>query len=154
MFGLNLFQGKLQKALISLGHFHAVMDEQLKWLDVVNRQMDEAPPVYGDPQLIEMELAKLKIIKIDMRNHQPSIDSVLEAGREVLLSEGGADARQTRERLEELNRKREAVLTKTRDRHMLLDDALRDVREVCSVAHYLCPSFLAYCSLIYCNDIY
>jgi len=54
-------QGKLQSGLISLGKFDCVVDEVLVWLDKTNNSLDDAPPVFGNPKQIEMELAKLMV---------------------------------------------------------------------------------------------
>ena len=40
-----------------------MVDELLSWLDSATQILDSAsPPVYGDPKLIEAELAKLKVV--------------------------------------------------------------------------------------------
>lgn len=48
-------------AYINLGHFHAVIDEVLTWLDTTNKTLDDNQPVFGDPKMIESELSKLKV---------------------------------------------------------------------------------------------
>ena len=55
------------------------------------------------------------------------MDSVNEAGREVISSEGGAEARNTRDKLDKLNANWESVLAKTRDRQLELEAAHREV---------------------------
>jgi len=49
-------------------------------------------------------------------------------GRAVIKSEGGAEAKKTREKLYTLHHKLELVRAKIRDRKLLLDDSLKDVR--------------------------
>ena len=71
----------------------------------------------------------LQVIKIDIHSHQPSIDAVHAAGREVIKSEAGAQATDARDKLDELNNKWESALSKMRDRRILLEDALKDVRQ-------------------------
>jgi len=68
-----------------------------------------------------------QVLKMDMHNHQPIIDSVLEAGRKVILSEGGAEATHTRSKLDDMSRKLVAVRSKNGDRRLVLEDALKDV---------------------------
>lgn len=63
----------------------------------------------------------------DIGAHQASVDSVNDAGKEVISSEGGAEATSTRRKLDDLNNMWEKVLTKTRDRQIELQDALREV---------------------------
>ncbi len=62
----------------------------------------------------------------DIQAHQVSVDSVSEAGKQVITSEGGADANATRNKLDALNNKWDTVLGKTRDRQLDLEDALRE----------------------------
>ena len=58
---VSLFQGKLQKTLISLGQFHVVIDGLLSWLTGIEENLEDWTPVFGDPKLIETELSKLKV---------------------------------------------------------------------------------------------
>lgn len=44
------------------------------------------------------------------------------------MSEGGADAKNTRRKLDTMNRKWEIVLAKARDRQLGLDDSLREAK--------------------------
>jgi len=67
------------------------------------------------------------MIKMELDNQQPSIDAVHEAGRAVIKSEGGAEAKKTREKLDTLHHKLELVRAKIRDRKLLLEDSLKDV---------------------------
>jgi len=69
----------------------------------------------------------VQIIKIDLQNHQPSIDEVHRAGREIIKSELGVKAKNTRDKLDTVHQKLETVRTKIRDRKILLEDALKDV---------------------------
>lgn len=69
-----------------------------------------------------------QVIQNDINSHQPSIDLVNDAAREVIMSEGGADARHTRRKLDTMNRKWEVVLSKTRDLHVNLEDMLREAK--------------------------
>ena len=63
----------------------------------------------------------------DIGAHQASIDSVNDAGKEVISSEGGAEATSTRQKMDDMNTLWEAVLAKARDRQLQLQDALREV---------------------------
>ena len=56
-----VLQTKLQNALLSLGQFSSAVDELIGWLDRTQKMLDEAPPVYGDPKIIEIEVAKLRV---------------------------------------------------------------------------------------------
>ena len=69
----------------------------------------------------------LQVLSNDIGAHQASVDSVTEAGKQVIVSEGGAQANQTRDKLDKLNNQWENVLTKARDKQLELEDALREV---------------------------
>ena len=126
---LLLFQGKLQNALLSLGQFQSAIDELLGWLDRTEATLDEVPaPVYCDPKAIEIELAKLRILQNDIQAHQASVDSVNEAGQEVIASEGGAEATTTRDKMDKLNNRWDHVLGLARDKQNELSDALNDAK--------------------------
>lgn len=67
------------------------------------------------------------MMKMELDDQQPSIDAVHEAGRAVIKSEGGAQAKKTRDKLDVLHHKLELVRAKIRDRQLLLDESLKDV---------------------------
>ena len=59
--GCFIFQVNLQSALLNLGQFQMAIDELLSWLGRTRHSLDEAEPVYGDPRMVKLELAKLKV---------------------------------------------------------------------------------------------
>ena len=57
-------QRQLENALLRLGQFQHALSELLAWIDATERTLDsDLKPVPGDPQLLEVELAKLKVCK-------------------------------------------------------------------------------------------
>ena len=69
-----------------------------------------------------------QILQNDINAHQPSVESVNDAGKQVISSEGGADATVTRDKLDAMNSKWDSILAKTRDRQLQLQEALGEVR--------------------------
>ena len=69
-----------------------------------------------------------QILQNDIEAHHPSVDSVNQAGREVISSEGGAVATTTREKLDTLNSGWERVIAKMTDRRGQLEELLREAR--------------------------
>ena len=63
----------------------------------------------------------------DIGAHQASVDSVNEAGKQVISSEGGAEATSTRQKLDELNNSWDRTLAKMRDRQIELEESLSEV---------------------------
>lgn len=54
-------QRQLENALLRLGQFQHALAELLIWIDKTDGTLDELKPVAGDPQVLEVELAKLKV---------------------------------------------------------------------------------------------
>lgn len=55
-------QRQLENALLRLGQFQHALAELMAWIDSTDRTLErELKPVAGDPQLLEVELAKLKV---------------------------------------------------------------------------------------------
>lgn len=54
-------QRELENALLRLGQFQHALQELMAWIERTNRSLDSSKPVFGDPQIIEVELAKLKV---------------------------------------------------------------------------------------------
>ena len=61
-------------------------------------------PSFGDRQVIEMELAKLKVVTNDIEGHQRSVDGLNAAGKRF-ASDSSSDSVNTNRRLTDLNNK-------------------------------------------------
>merc|ERR1712079_294860 len=109
-------QKELEHALLRLGQFQHALNELLVWIERTDKTLETLRPVYGDPQVIEVELAKLKV-------------TVNDAGRQIIETEQGSrEASQTQQKLNELNSKWNALLSKGEDRQAELEDALREAQ--------------------------
>ena len=53
---------QLEQALLKLGQFQHALEELMTWIKRTEGTLDELKPVFGDPQVIEVELAKLKVM--------------------------------------------------------------------------------------------
>lgn len=123
-------QRQLENALLHLGQFHHALAELLQWIDNTNRTLDnDLKPVAGDPQLLEVELAKLKVLMNDIQAHQNSVDTLNYAGRQLIESSKGSDeASSTQEKLDKLNNSWRDLLQKAADRQTELEEALKDAQ--------------------------
>ena len=120
-------QKELEQALLRLGQFQHALNELLIWIDRTDKTLDGLKPVYGDPQVIEVELAKLKVMVNDIQAHQSSVDTLNDAGRQIIESEKGSrEASNTQTKLNELNSKWNDLLAKAEGRQVELEDALRE----------------------------
>lgn len=102
----------------------------MAWIDATNRTLDnELKPVFDDPQVLEVELAKLKVLVNDIQAHQSSVDTLNDAGRQLIESSRGSDeASSTQDRLNKLNKNWRDLLQKAADRQTGLEEALRDAQ--------------------------
>ncbi|CAG9820406.1 unnamed protein product [Phaedon cochleariae] len=63
-------QRQLENALLRLGQFQHALNELLVWIGKTDATLDELKPVAGDPQILEIELAKLKVLKAADRQRE------------------------------------------------------------------------------------
>ena len=119
----------MEQALLRLGQFQHALSELLIWIDRTDKTLDSLKPVFGDPQVIEVELAKLKVMVNDIQAHQSSVDTLNDAGRQIIESEKGSrEASQTQQKLNELNTKWNSLLGKAENRQVDLEDALKEAQ--------------------------
>merc|ERR1712223_72529 len=127
--GINVRQKELEQALLRLGQFQHALNELLVWIERTDKTLDTLKPVYGDPQVIEVELAKLKVMVNDIQAHQSSVDTLNDAGRQIIETEKGSrEASQTQNKLNELNTKWNDLLGNAESRQVELEDALKEAQ--------------------------
>uniref|UniRef100_A0AAR5PTP7 Microtubule-actin cross-linking factor 1 n=1 Tax=Dendroctonus ponderosae TaxID=77166 RepID=A0AAR5PTP7_DENPD len=120
-------QRQLENALLRLGQFQHALNELLIWISKTDKTLDELKPVAGDAQVLEIELAKLKVLINDIQAHQTSVDTLNDAGRQIIESgEDRYEASTTQEKLNTLNTQWRALVQKAADRQRELEDALTD----------------------------
>lgn len=77
--------------------------------------------------MLEVELAKLKVLANDIQAHQNSVDTLNDAGRHLIESEKGSlEASTTQEKLRKLNQEWKMLLQKASDRQHELEESLRE----------------------------
>ena len=118
-------QRELEQILLRLGQSHHALNELLVWIERTDSTLDELKTVLGDPMVIEVELAKLKVVINDIQAHQTSVDALNDAGHQLAESASDSEARQ---RLELLNSKWGDLLDKATHRQRELEDALKEAR--------------------------
>ncbi|XP_032306877.1 dystonin isoform X23 [Drosophila ananassae] len=120
-------QKQLEHALLHLGQFQHALNELLVWINKTDGTLDQLKPIPGDPQLLEVELAKLKVLANDIQAHQNSVDTLNDAGRQLIETEKGSlEASTTQEKLRKLNNEWKQLLQKASDRQHELEEALRE----------------------------
>ncbi|XP_058067025.1 microtubule-actin cross-linking factor 1 isoform X1 [Anopheles bellator] len=122
-------QKQLEHALLHLGQFQHALNELLVWIVKTDANLDELKPIPGDPQLLEVELAKLKVLANDIHAHQSSVDTLNDAGRKLIENDRGSlEASTTQDKLQQLNKKWRDLLQKASDRQHELEEALREAQ--------------------------
>ncbi|KPM10180.1 Microtubule-actin cross-linking factor 1-like protein [Sarcoptes scabiei] len=120
-------QSDLDKALLKLGQFQHSLNELLAWIEKMTKMLDESGIIYGDPQVIEVELAKHKVLLNDINAQQANVDSLNNVGKQLIDSETGTEnARNTRAKLDDLNRRWSDLINKANNRTKDLEDSLQN----------------------------
>ena len=99
-----------------------------------------------ESQVIEVELAKLKVMVNDIQAHQSSVDTLNDAGRQIIESDKGSrEASNTQQKLNELNTKWNELLGAAEGRQVELEDALKEAQafaQEIQVSHMFTSMFL------------
>ncbi|XP_043245138.1 dystonin-like isoform X38 [Amphibalanus amphitrite] len=123
-------QRELDHALLRLGQFQHALDELLVWIGRTDKTLDGLRPVFGDPQVIEVELAKLKVSVNDIQAHQTSVDTLNDAGRQLIETDSeSADASTTNRKLRQLNERWSELQEKAGGKQRDLEAALKDAQD-------------------------
>lgn len=57
----TILQRDIQAALLNLGQFDQAFKDFRSWLDGVDSMLEDVEPLYGDPKIVELELAKVRV---------------------------------------------------------------------------------------------
>ncbi|XP_022692769.1 microtubule-actin cross-linking factor 1-like isoform X2 [Varroa jacobsoni] len=122
-------QKELENALLRLGQFQHALNELLTWINKTDRQLEDVKIVVGDPQVIEVELAKHKVLMNDIQAHQSTVDSLNKAGHQLIeLDRSSRDAGETQSKLANLNARWQSLQDKANDKQRQLEAALREAQ--------------------------
>ncbi|XP_035231691.1 microtubule-actin cross-linking factor 1-like isoform X1 [Stegodyphus dumicola] len=122
-------QRELENALLRLGQFQHALDEFMVWMTKTEKTLDDLTPVFGDPQVIEVELAKHKVLMNDIQAHQTSVDTLNSAGRQLIeANRGSEDASVTQSKLNKLNKRWQLLQDKAAQRQQELEEALHEAQ--------------------------
>lgn len=122
-------QRELENALLRLGQFQHALDEFMVWMSKTEKTLDDLTPVFGDPQVIEVELAKHKVLMNDIQAHQTSVDTLNSAGRQLIeANRGSEDASVTQSKLNKLNKRWQHLQDKATRRQNELEEALHEAQ--------------------------
>ncbi|GFQ91888.1 hypothetical protein TNCT_652961 [Trichonephila clavata] len=123
-------QREMENTLLKLGQFQHALEEHMIWMTKTEKTLDELKPMFGDPQVIEVVLAKHKVISNDIQAHQSSIDAINRAGHEFVDSDRGSeDAKSTHNKLQNLQIRWQHLQNKSAERHCVLEEALKEAQQ-------------------------
>ncbi|XDV39723.1 hypothetical protein PO909_008917 [Leuciscus waleckii] len=123
-------QHQLECALLGLGQFQNTLDELHSWLSHTADLLQASQPISIDLQTCEIELAKHKVLRNDVMSHVRTVDSLNQAGRNLMESGAGDSSHVLQTRLEQLNERWEFVRCETERRQLELENNLSQVQDV------------------------
>ncbi|XP_042627817.1 microtubule-actin cross-linking factor 1, isoforms 1/2/3/5 [Cyprinus carpio] len=123
-------QHQLECALLGLGQFQNTLDELHAWLSHTADLLQAFQPISIDLQTCEIELAKHKVLWNDVMSHVHTVDSLNQAGRNLMESGAGDSTHVLQTRLEQLNERWEFVRCETERRQLELENNLSQVQDV------------------------
>lgn len=120
-------QAELENALLKLGQFEQSLNDFLEWIRKTEQTLDAIKPAFSDPQVLEVELAKFKVLMNDILAHQSTVDTLNSAGKMLIENERGTEnARSTQTKLNNLNSKWQQLLDKAEQRKRELEELLKE----------------------------
>ncbi|XP_016342581.1 microtubule-actin cross-linking factor 1, isoforms 1/2/3/5-like [Sinocyclocheilus anshuiensis] len=123
-------QHQLECALLGLGQFQNTLDELHAWLSHTADLLQASQSISIDLQTCEIELAKHKVLRNDVMSHVQTVDSLNQAGRNLMESGAGDSSHVLQTRLEQLNERWEFVRCETERRQLELENNLSQVQDV------------------------
>ncbi|KAK0426456.1 hypothetical protein QR680_009719 [Steinernema hermaphroditum] len=99
---LNDRQQRLERGLLEMGQFNQAYEQLMGWMAQTEKTLDDIHPQPGNLKLIEIELCKHRVVQNDVDSHQPSFETLNNAGQ-YLIKADPASASTTQPKLDELN---------------------------------------------------
>ncbi|KAM9806535.1 microtubule-actin cross-linking factor 1, isoforms 6/7 isoform 1-T1 [Syngnathus typhle] len=121
-------QHQLECALLGLGQFQHTLDELQTWLAHTAEQLRGKKTISIDLQACEIELAKHKVLRNDVMSHVRTMESLNQAGKELLEVGSGDCALQSR--LDQLSESWEFVCCETERYQLELENRLSQVQDI------------------------
>ncbi|XP_077577043.1 microtubule-actin cross-linking factor 1, isoforms 6/7 isoform X1 [Stigmatopora nigra] len=123
-------QHQLECALLGLGQFQNTLDELHTWLTHTAEQLQGRKTISIDLQACEIELAKHKVLHNDVMSHVRTMESLHQAGKELLEAGTGDSTHGLQCRLDQLGESWEFVRCET-ERYLLeLENRLSQVQDI------------------------
>lgn len=124
---VNLREKDLDNALLRLGQFQNALKDFLNWLNKLERQLDNINTDFADVSILEQEKLKLKALLQDIKQHERSVETLNNAGKQLIeVKSGSEDARSTTNILNDLNDRWDQLNEEAERKRKTLDIVLED----------------------------
>ena len=124
---VNLREKDLDNALLRLGQFQNALKDFLSWLNKLERQLDNINTDFADVSILEQEKLKLKALLQDIKQHERSVETLNNAGKQLIeVKSGSEDARSTTNILNDLNDRWDQLNEEAERKRKTLDIVLED----------------------------
>lgn len=127
MNAVNLREKDLDNALLRLGQFQNALKDFLNWLNKLERQLGNINTDFADVSILEQEKLKLKALLQDIKQHERSVETLNNAGKQLIeVKSGSEDARSTTNILADLNDRWDQLNEEAERKRKTLDIVLED----------------------------
>ena len=112
----------LQKLLLESQDVHEGIDGLLVWIKDTEGALNNMRPLSLNEETLNDQKRELHALRLDMKSHQPAVDSVKRSGSKVVKSSDPDMAHEIEDKLSELDRRFKAVLARASERDRDIND--------------------------------
>ena len=123
--------------LDELKDFHDIHDNLNNWLNSKGKLMGILGPIASDPRLVQNQMSQIQVMKEEFVERQPTKDRFNDIGETVLDVAGGSDGRNIEDKLDNINRKWDDLLSQLEDRERALEAVSGPTRDFLNLSNKL-----------------
>merc|ERR1719297_580498 len=123
--------------LDELKDFHDIHDNLNNWLNSKGKLMGILGPIASDPRLVRNQMSQIQVMKEEFVERQPTNDRFNDIGETVLDVAGGSDGRNIEQKLDNINRKWDDLLSQLEERERALEAVSGPTRDFLNLSNKL-----------------
>merc|ERR1719412_1777970 len=123
--------------LDELKDFHDIHDNLNNWLNSKGKLMNILGPIASDPRLVQNQMSQIQAMKEEFVERQPTKDRFNDIGETVLEVAGGSDGRNIEQKLDNVNRKWDELLSQLEERERALEAVSGPTRDFLNLSNKL-----------------
>merc|ERR1719412_3278230 len=123
--------------LDELKDFHDIHDNLNNWLNSKGKLMNILGPIASDPRLVQNQMSQIQVMKEEFVERQPTKDRFNDIGETVLEVAGGSDGRNIEQKLDNVNRKWDELLSQLEERERALEAVSGPTRDFLNLSNKL-----------------